>query len=75
MNNARTAARDIISKVCALTPGDQDADFALEVNERYPVGPGGVGQANRRMRAAVLAEIEAFYAPHEAAEPDARHGW
>ena len=62
MNNARHIAREIISKVCANTPGDENCDFEREVNERYPTGKGGVGIAHARMRREVLAEIEAFYA-------------
>lgn len=75
MNNAYQVAREIISQVCASTPADQDADFEAAVNERFPMGKGGVGHAQRRMRAAVLAEIKDFYAPREAVEPDARYGW
>jgi len=69
MNNARQIAREIISEVCANTPGDEDCDFEREVNERYPTGK-GVGIAHARMRREVLAEIDAFYAPRDAAEPD-----
>jgi len=70
MNNARQIAREIISKVCANTPGDEDRDFEREVNERYPTGKGGVGIAHTRMRREVLAEIRAFYALRDASEPD-----
>ena len=75
MNNAYRVAREIISQVCASTLGDQDADFEAAVNERFPMGKGGVGHAQRRMRVEVMAEIEAFYAPRDAVEPDARYGW
>ncbi len=68
MSNARIIAREIISKVCAATPGDQDCDFEAEVNQRFPGGAGGVGHADRRMRAEVLEEIAAFYAPRELPE-------
>ena len=44
------------------------------LNERFPVGPGGVGQANRRAQARIRQEIEDYYAPREPMGED-KAGW
>jgi hypothetical protein len=39
------------------------------LNERFPLGKGGVGHANRKAQARIREEIEAFYSRPVATEP------
>lgn len=67
--------RQIIREACERAKGDEPADFAAVLHERFPIGPGGVGHANRKLHARVLREIEDFYAPRDwSPEPDC-HGY
>jgi len=69
-NTSLPAFRQVIKQAIA-----QDKTWHEVLHERFPIGPGGVGHANRRLHKEILQEIADFYAPREAPEPDVRYGW
>ena len=71
MSNAYEIAREVVHEACE----SHDGDYETVLNQRFGATHGGVAHAHRKIRTEVRAEIEAFYAPREAPEPDIRYGW
>lgn len=65
------AYRAVIKECIERDPSGPVIGLTLDavLHERFPIGPGGAGHANRKAQARIRGEIEAFYAPTEHSEP------
>lgn len=49
---------------------DQGVSFDEVIGQRFPIGPGGVGHANRKTQQRIRQQIREFYEPRDYSDDD-----